>query len=676
MLSGRVRGAVSMGVAALALTAGPVASAVAATPTSQITAPAGTTYPLNDGEALEGGAAITVEGTTTGATTKVDIRCYGTEGVASEFEPLAEEVAVTSHKFSVAVPRSKLTFSEPGLCRLRAVPSGEEPEGPELEELFKGPIVAPAAFKLSASFGYEAASNALAGRFLFQSAEACALESTLYKPTSLLASEEQDLFVCGGTSTGVRVDEAYGYGPVAAVSVETAVKAKKALGAPKLTVSKSVDEGTGAMTINEEDPIVKCEPEALPTPTEKSCESFAPTGVTLKRTWQTSDSNHVVSMTDKWESTDGKAHTVRFRYDNEMFAGKEGAVYEFPGSSTFGATRDGQSVPLPSGAGTILYKASPNAPEIGGETFAQGAIVYDSPPSEALAVVFGSEKAESNEFQLPYRRTIPAGGSYTLRTTFVQDFALPEVARLANEAQAGYYPTVSITSPATGTSITSASPTVNVSGTASDGVALSSLSLNGQAVSVGAGGAWSTSVALSPGANTLTATATNQSGNSKSAAVTINYSVPPAAVPPAAVPPAAVPPASTPPSAHASLLGTPSGAKGKVTLTLACQGSAGTSCKVQATLSTTEKMLGGKVIGVSARTTSKRVTTGIAKVTVAAGYKSTMVIALNATGRMLLAKFGKLPVRLIASLLGSSGSATIVTQNLTVKPLPKKLSKH
>jgi hypothetical protein len=97
---------------------------------------------------------------------------------------------------------------------------------------------------------------------------------------------------------------------------------------------------------------------------------------------------------------------------------------------------------------------------------------------------------------------------------------------------------------------------------------------------------------------------------------------------------------------------------------------------VQATLSTTEKKRGSKLIGVSAAATSKGVAVGAVNVTIAAGHQLTIVIALNATGRSLLARFGKLPVRLTVSLLGTSGSSTILSRILTVTPAPKAHAKH
>jgi hypothetical protein len=694
----------------LALALGPVTAASAQTHTSQITAPATTTFPLDDATLSEGGAKIAVEGTTTAsAATKLDIGCYGGEE-AEEVAMLAEEVSVKSHKFSAEIARSTLPAY---LCTLRAVPSeeAEELEEPALAQDFKGPLVATSSFALSSSAGYEASSDALAGEFEFEGAEACGMESFLYSPTSLLIGEE--LFSCAAyvedrweaPGEALRVDGAYGYGPLAAAAVEEAIAPQAPLGVPKATVTKSFDEATGAIAIHEEDPIVKCEPESLPTPTKASCTSFASTGVSLRRTWETSAGGQVARLTDQWSSTDGDAHALSFRYTVGLSSAEEGGRYELPGSSEFVATQSGESVTLPPGADTILYKSSAGEPE--DETagrLPQGAIVYDSAPSEPLGMVLGSEEPGASEFELPYQRTIPAGGAATVRMTFIQTFAMPEARELATEALESYYPgdrpQVAIAAPASGATIAGESPTVAVSGSATDAIALSSFTVDGHEVSVAADGTWTTSVALVAGMNTITAAATNQTGATDSSSVTVDY-VPTA---PAAgggttgtttgttgTTGAATSgggsgttastngsgtPASTVPGAHATQVGSLSSARGEAALTLFCPETAATSCTVQLTLSTTEIKRDGRLVGVSA---AERSTTplavGTARATIPAGHQSRIAIALNALGRRLLARFGRLPVRLTASQVQSSGEVRILSRTLTLtRPSAKHLT--
>lgn len=307
---------------------------------------------------------------------------------------------------------------------------------------------------------------------------------------------------------------------------------------------------------------------------------------------------------------------------------------------------------LPSGAGTIYYKEDAETSAGGDGEHPQGAVVYDTAPSAALVILSGSQENSDNSFEMPYQHTIPAGGTYTLRMAFVQAYALPEVEALAGEVFASYHPTLAIGSPPSGATVSTSS--VTVSGTASDSEGTPTLTVDGHAVSVGAGGAWSTSVALNQGANTITAVATNQVGLSAEKQVTVTYTPP------------------APPVAHASEVGSASGAKGEVSFTIACTGTAGTSCEVESTLSTVEKTRNGKPVAVSARrrpkTRSQQVSVGSSRLTIPAGERVTIAIQLNSAGKSLLARFGRLPVHLTAILVSAGHRSVVIAENLTVRP--------
>ncbi|MGB5601369.1 MAG: Ig-like domain-containing protein, partial [Gammaproteobacteria bacterium] len=81
-------------------------------------------------------------------------------------------------------------------------------------------------------------------------------------------------------------------------------------------------------------------------------------------------------------------------------------------------------------------------------------------------------------------------------------------------------PQVQILSPANGDVLTVSS--VTVSGTASDETALASVSVNGVSATLGSG-TFSADVALTAGVNTLTATATDSSGNTASTSIQVTY---------------------------------------------------------------------------------------------------------------------------------------------------------
>jgi hypothetical protein len=574
---------------------------------SRITIPAGITYPFGEPE-----STIAIGGTTD-IPGEVEIRCY--LGVLlRSFRKVAEHVEVTGERFSTEVPVSALGRAP---CQLRAVPvkylEKPLPLGEETE--FEGPLVVPSRFEAQSS-SYFAAAGTLASSFSFEGAGTFALESELFSPS---AHEDMKLFFGDAnlsarpfgresTRSGVQVDGADAFLPTSAQKLETELKeeAKRdkepfaPLGdMPSLTVTRSYDEATHTITIHEEDPLVRCVPSDEYPATVKTCTGFVAAGVSLMRTWQTTGEDRVAQMSDTWRSTDGLAHTVSVRYQNELTSqSKEGAAYEFPEEAAFAQTHAGESKTLPA-AGLILYKSRLSEPEAGDGVAPQGAIVYASPPSEPLQILTGTaEPGEhgQNQFELPYEETIPAGGtSATVRIAFVQGFGLAEVRTLAEEVLASYLPS-------------------------------------------------------EPSA--------------------------PAPAPPA--PPVSPASASSPPRARAAAVGLVSGAKGKAAFTLSCSGATGTSCAVQAALTTVEHKRKGHLLGIAAKakTTSVKVPVGGASLAIEAGHRITITITLNATGRELLERFGKLPVHLNVTSSSQGATATVIAQNLVIKPAPKPRKKR
>jgi len=127
-------------------------------------------------------------------------------------------------------------------------------------------------------------------------------------------------------------------------------------------------------------------------------------------------------------------------------------------------------------------------------------------------------------------------------------------------------PNILITSPSDGQIFTT--PTITVSGTASDNVGLSKLE-----VRVGGGSwqlasgttSWSKQVTLSPGSNTIYARATDTSGNTKETSVTVTYTPPTTPTPPEVAP-------NNPPSKPSNVF--PADGASDVILTPAFQSSA------------------------------------------------------------------------------------------------------
>ncbi len=620
--------------------AGPAAAIP--TSSSQITTPANPAFPVG-----EGGTEFTVAGTAEHLT-EVDIECY--YGRSSAFRViLKSKVPVTANHFSTMVTLDEVPH---GICQLRAVPPEENGALPPGESFpWEGPLLAPSYYEPEGTTNYSLRSSSDPFTLEFEDVGNYGLESSvfvapLHETVRLLygvaALREEPDEALGRSS--LQVDGTDAFAPAAAEEVNST-----APGLPSAAVRQAISPITRQAVIVEEDPIVKCSSGSFPHKAE-NCPSFVSTGVELVREWRTSSEDQLAMQTDTWRSTDGASHTVSARYYTEMKSAKEGGAYEFPGQSVYSATTNGETKPLPAGPGAIRYRWNAGAPEAEDP---EAALVYDS-PSTPVAVLSGTEKAESNVLELPYERTVTAATPAVLRFAYAQGFSPAQVGSLASAAIAGFSPAVSIASPANGFS--TASPAVTVTGTASDTGVLTGLTVNGAAVPVGAGGAWSASVGLKAGANTITAVATDQAGLSSSAAITVDY----------------VPP---PPAAVASVRSFKVSG-GKVTVAVKCTGAKGTSCKLLATLTTVEKLSHGKLKSLAAKLRSKSVTVGSQKITLAAGKSATITIALNGTGRRLLARFHRLPVKALVQLIPTAGkNKNVSSATLTITPAHRKKKK-
>ncbi len=459
--------------------------------------------------------AFTVSGTTENIAGKIALRCYfGSGGEFPAYTTLVEEVTLKGGAFSVTVEPESLPLAP---CVLRAVPVGNKelhPPGTASEEAtdpFKGPRIVGSLFAVDSehnvAYDYELEANTFSGYLDIHSVGSCGQEGREPYPSNLYTPETLDfssgLFDCNAALYGedasaarseLQIDGANAYSPASAQALEKALKLFVVLpGAPEVTVTKTY--AAGLVTVHEVDPIVKCSyaPVVGRAPV---CTGFVPTGVALERTWQTSAGNQVASMTDTWRSTDGAAHSLNAIYDQRTEnGGTEGGAYEFPGTNVFAATTRGEAVTLPPGVGRIYYRQEAATPAAGDGKHLQGAIVYDTPPSGPLAVYRGTKEEQSTASRCPTRRRSPRAAPTPCTWPSSRPTSSPKSKRWPRRARRvprELGPTLSITSPANGTTVST--PNVTVSGTVSDTRAITSLAVDGHAVSVGAGGAWSTSV--------------------------------------------------------------------------------------------------------------------------------------------------------------------------------------
>ena len=654
---------VTVASAALLACAPGASAAITAT---HITAPTDGSYFLEDTAAP--GPELKITGTVTGEGEDLELRCYASNGESTEVGEVEEE-EIKNGKFSVEVlPEEIGEFP----CVLRAVPTGDKASlAPGTATPFEGPRVTFSEFALtkdpsdSLVDGFDIEARTLSTVYEIDAAGTCGLGPTALVSSPSLA-EGEELFRCAGALYGqpagasradIQVDGRNAYDPYAADEIWSRVKPSN--DPPATSVEQSFDKTTGLKSLKEKEPLVECSGSKSAYPeTAESCKEFVSAGITLERTWTPSDDGRLISMSDVWQSTDGKAHTVSALYVQELGSDMASpGTYQLPGGSqAFATTTTGGTFSLNSAEGAILYRADGAGEEAIGSTHPVGAIIAGTSPSGPVLITAGSAETKgSDALQMPYSFEVPASGTHKLTMAFAEGYTQHEVCLLAEEAKSGCEPSVAISTPAAGS--TSAAATVSVSGTAGDAVGLSSLTVDGTPVSV-TGGTWTTTVPLALGANTITAIATNEAGLTRTATTSVTYAPP--------IEPHHETPKQAPVTIAAKVGATKLG-KGSVTLVIGCTGPAGTSCAVKVVLSTVEKLRGGHPSALAASAHSRTVTIASATVTIPAGSRRTITIKLNATGRALLARFHRLPAHLAVMQTGSSGrESSVASQTLTI----------
>jgi hypothetical protein len=107
-----------------------------------------------------------------------------------------------------------------------------------------------------------------------------------------------------------------------------------------------------------------------------------------------------------------------------------------------------------------------------------------------------------------------------------------------------------------------------------------------------------------------------------------------------------------------------------VTVAIGCQGLAGQVCDGDTSLYTTEHKRASRVLSLSRvrpHMLTTRVLVGHLHFTLHGGQTVRLAIPLNATGRALLRRFGRLPAKLVVTFNTPSGRRTLATTNTTIK---------
>jgi hypothetical protein len=518
--------------AALALSLCVASAASATVTTTSITSPSDPFFAFDQGQTQN----VTISGSSNGMPgDQLQILCYTDNGSTGTVLATVDNAVTVGAggAFSATVSLGVLQQGSLGTCRLRAVPGGQLAPTTGLGA-FTGPrtLVGTLTPSMNGStlFDYFIQEPQLTTTDQYLSYSDCGLDNSFLDDPTVFGQAAVNGFFCNdlvdnpaasdSTRSGIEVDGQSAYGPYSANT-----KNSGATGLPPLTLGPiTQNQSNGDLTFDETDPIVICA-----NPADNPCPAFSPSGVQVKRTITQTDDGHTVSIDDAYSSTDGKSHTVNLLLENQQdFTAPNtnpvpGDVdYLFPGASQFSSFVTGQTVARTSNApASILVQ---NTHPADGPPSA-GSITYGQAPSSA--VVFGAMPFGASTFDVPYTFTVPASGSVPIRFVYSTEFTLAAAQQDAFTAQdALQAAAVSFKSPSSGATVSS-SP-VTVTGGASAGSGVKSVTVNGVKATV-SGGSFSASVPLTGGANTLTAVLTSNGGASASASEGVKLAVAPRA---------------------------------------------------------------------------------------------------------------------------------------------------
>lgn len=238
------------------------------------------------------------------------------------------------------------------------------------------------------------------------------------------------------------------------------------------------------------------------------------TGVRSERTYAYVGDGQVVRIVDVWRNTSPASVDLDLGFSQSQQGGPTGV--QLPGEADFTARTNTVVRPAAASAATFTLKNTNTAP-VNPLTNPVGTISFAPQPDE---VVFTDD---SSEFYTHHRFSLAPGEARTLRSTFVMAGTLEATRALgATEQDRLAAPSVEIASPAQGAAV--GSP-VTVTGRATDDTAVTSLKVNGVEVPV-SGQAFTTLLALAPGAQTIIVEATDGAGQTTTATRSVTVTAP------------------------------------------------------------------------------------------------------------------------------------------------------
>jgi Glucodextranase, domain B/PASTA domain len=504
---------------------------------SSITTPANDSELFYDGDS--GAGSITVRGTATGPGTSGDLLCYSLDDSSSI--KLASSVPISSEAFQLSVSLAPVAER---VCRLALVPAGTVPTG-AAAALFAGPAISVSAqFSYSANgseWGYDILSGRLEWSFELDSLGQCPLfASWSTDPLSLGSFELFSGDACLPQSSGVapelqtrsalQIDglNAYAPGAIGALASDGGGLTGDA-GFEPLSYSASFDPAHDTVTISEKDIPMVCDPPGGFPPTASSCPSLHDSGIEVLQTTTLLPGGQVARISQQFSSVDGHPHTVDSLFSQSVGSPTGTGVpgFQFPGQDSFASHATPDTFTLfPPGPSSIIVIGDSTA--LPGTSNPIGAVTYSRPPTQADFI--SATGAHQATLVMHYTDSVPAGGSVTYNWSFTQAADSTGLLPLEQlETDRFVSPSVSISRPANHATVNTKS--IVVQGAASDLVGISSLTLDGMSISLASGGLFSAPVNLAKGKNTIVVTATNDAGNTKSAAISVTYEPPTCTVP-------------------------------------------------------------------------------------------------------------------------------------------------
>jgi hypothetical protein len=154
--------------------------------------------------------------------------------------------------------------------------------------------------------------------------------------------------------------------------------------------------------------------------------------VSLQRTIVQRHKGERATVSDKYLSSDGHAHTLNLVSLED--AEEASAMYDFPwvDGATYKEHKAGDVIPAPGAAPANVLVSFNNQPD-GSATGAQGAITFSSAPSKLAFVETGA--FGKTHLTASFERTVPAGGAATLAQAFSWAFTKTQAQTLAKEAE-------------------------------------------------------------------------------------------------------------------------------------------------------------------------------------------------------------------------------------------------